>query len=162
LLLTGLTITFLKEFGLGLCLSLPLSLSLASTVALLGLVVGRKEGWSRFDSVYWSFITATTVGYGDIRLVKSIEDYCHCGCTTGANTDRHFDCGGCACRDVGTRGARCYRGSQVRAKCPPARHLHKRVTALLLQICVGGAQSGKKVWRVTRVAVSSKGISHDR
>ena len=70
---SGLTITFLKEFGLGLWLICPLFLSLAVAIAVLGLVAGKQEGWSRFDSVYWSFVTATTVGYGDFRPVHRVS-----------------------------------------------------------------------------------------
>ena len=63
----GLTLRFLKEFGVGRWLTSPLLLDLAAIIAILGQIVGKREGWRRFDSFYGSFVTGTTVGYRDLR-----------------------------------------------------------------------------------------------
>lgn len=65
-----LTIDFIRLFFLGLYFISPILLIFIFIVFILGQIVGRMESWSRFDAFYWSFITAFTVGYGDIRPAK--------------------------------------------------------------------------------------------
>ncbi|MCP5209357.1 MAG: two pore domain potassium channel family protein [Hahellaceae bacterium] len=61
------TITFIELFCLGIYFCLPLMIFLGLLIALMGQIAGGIERWSRFDALYWSCITALTVGYGDIR-----------------------------------------------------------------------------------------------
>lgn len=44
----------------------PVFLMLISVIALLGLITGIREGWNIVDSLYYAFITAFTIGYGDL------------------------------------------------------------------------------------------------
>jgi hypothetical protein len=44
----------------------PIFSSLLILIMLLGVVIGIREGWTIGDSLYFSFITGFTIGYGDI------------------------------------------------------------------------------------------------
>ncbi len=66
------TLTFIKLFFFGLYLAAPILLFLLASILLIGQFVGRREGWRRFDAFYWSFVTATTLGYGDFRPTQKM------------------------------------------------------------------------------------------
>jgi len=69
------TIKFLQLFFFALWHVLPVIGFLMALIVVLGGIVGRREGWSMSDSVYYAFITATTVGYGDFHPTKALSKH---------------------------------------------------------------------------------------
>jgi voltage-gated potassium channel len=65
------TIAFVSQLARLIFYFLPLFITLSLTIICLALWVGRQEKWGKGDSIYFGFITATTVGYGDFHPRKN-------------------------------------------------------------------------------------------
>lgn len=61
---------FLSVFFWDLIYLSPILVFLLVVICVLGILMGRIEGWPAGPSLYHAFINATTVGYGDIRPHK--------------------------------------------------------------------------------------------
>lgn len=57
---------FLAALIVGLQVTWPILSLLIFAIVAAGLMVGLLEGWSIADSLYFSFVTGMTIGYGDL------------------------------------------------------------------------------------------------
>ena len=57
---------FMRGLVSGLHVVWPVLSALLVLIVALGLAIGDLEGWSVQDSIYFSFVTGLTIGYGDL------------------------------------------------------------------------------------------------
>jgi hypothetical protein len=58
--------SFIVGLVAGLRVVWPILSALLGLIVALGLTVGLLEGWSVPESIYFSFVTGLTIGYGDL------------------------------------------------------------------------------------------------
>ena len=66
---------FLQVFWVILKVASPIILLLITIIVVLGQIAGRFEEWRPITALYWSFITATTVGYGDMHPASRLARF---------------------------------------------------------------------------------------
>jgi hypothetical protein len=57
---------FAKGLVAGFRVVWPVLSGLVAAIAALGVVIGRIEGWSLHESIYFAFVSGLTIGYGDL------------------------------------------------------------------------------------------------
>jgi hypothetical protein len=65
-----LLLDFLKTYLSRLAHLWPFFVALLGLIVALGLRIGQLERWSPVDALYFAFITATAVGYGDFHPTR--------------------------------------------------------------------------------------------
>jgi voltage-gated potassium channel Kch len=63
-------IEFFLRLGEMLLDAAPVLIPLLLVIVGLAILIGRGEGWSLGNSIYYGLVTATTVGYGDFRPAR--------------------------------------------------------------------------------------------
>jgi len=69
------TIAFVGELARLVFYFLPLFITLSLAIICLALWIGKREKWGKGDSIYFGFVTATTVGYGDFHPTKNSSKF---------------------------------------------------------------------------------------
>ena len=61
---------FITMYAKGMLFLWPILVFLLGMISAMGLRVGALEGWTPTNAIYFAFITATSVGYGDFHPTK--------------------------------------------------------------------------------------------
>jgi voltage-gated potassium channel len=69
------TIAFVGELVRLIFYFFPLFITLSFAIICLALLIGKQEKWGKGDSIYFGFVTATTVGYGDFHPTKNSSKF---------------------------------------------------------------------------------------